>query len=90
MTLETLNHLFGLAAATNLRTFMTRLARGQNNPSHPVLSVRVQAKRPSHTPNNDETTAAIPSMHVAMPAPAGKFYENVHERWHQRVDGDTP
>ncbi len=96
MTLETLNHLFRLASATHLRTFMTRLAWGQNNPSHPVLPVRVQTKRPSHTRNKDDTTATIPSMHFAMRAPAGKSYEmftkdginaltGIHQEW-ERIE----
>jgi glucose-6-phosphate isomerase len=73
MTLDTVNHLFRLAAATNLRTFITRLAWGQNNPSHPVLPVRVKGIRPA--PDKVDTTATIPSMHFAMRAPAGKSYE---------------
>ncbi|GAX23802.1 hypothetical protein FisN_12Hu384 [Fistulifera solaris] len=96
MTLDTLNHLFRLAASTNLRTFITRLAWGQNNPSHPILPVRVQAKRPAMTQNKDDTTATIPSMHFAMRAPAGKSYEmltkdgtnaltGIHQEW-ERIE----
>lgn len=91
MTLETLNHLFRLAAAKNLRKFITRLAWGQNNPSHPVLPLRVQATRPNKTP-----IPSIPSMHFAMRAPTGNSYEMltadgtnaltaIHQEW-ERIE----
>ena len=44
-TLETVNHLLCLAAATNLRKFIQQLAWGQNNPNDPVLPINLQQQQ---------------------------------------------
>lgn len=92
MTLDTLNHLLQLATARNLRTFMTRLAWGQNHPRQPVRPARVAKKRqPSpqktarfhETPLDPETSSPMSSMHLALRVPAGRGYEMFN------ADGDS-
>lgn len=48
MTDATLNHLLGLAAAQQLKAFITRIAWGQNNPRRPV-----QPQQKAQNNNND-------------------------------------
>lgn len=79
MTLETLNHLFKLANARQLRQFITQLAWGQNNPRNPVIPARLRNKATKHSDssngirsNTSFTTPAKTSTAELSPGPPRK------------------
>jgi glucose-6-phosphate isomerase len=91
MTLETIHHLLKLASATKLKSFITKLAWGQNDPQRPILPGRQQQQQqtPSSsrkgnstrfeqpgTPSFDNSSSpTTASMHMALRVPAHKNYQ---------------
>lgn len=100
MTLDTLNHLLRLANARGIVEFIRVLAWGQNDSQNPIIPKRFKRKNEveKHTRfrTQEEYKPSMPSMHLAMRAPANRnlemltadgsnALEGIHREW-ERIE----